>query len=119
MGAVVPVRSDAGAASNCAAANGHIRTITVYRCGWWDDEFGECGDENGCRECETWWRDDPEFRRMMCELDYGKGDWPTVELTHGEYIRDYGRCPSTCRVAEQGKLWEHPKNESNPLSKER
>lgn len=80
----------------------HVATVQVWRCGCWLDPDTSCrGTEHGCA--------DPTCSR---ERDF-LGDWLNengeplrciATLTHAEFLRDYGRCPTGprgCRVAEQ------------------
>lgn len=60
-------------------SHGHVDIVLVTRC-----ERGlDCrGTETGCREMEC---AGPQRR----------------ELTHAQFLRDYGRCPDQCRPAVQ------------------
>lgn len=77
----------------------HVATVEVWRCGLWGDPCPPCrGTEHGCGDPEC-----AEARRMLEARD----DIPprsVIVLTHAEFLRDYGRCPTGphgCRVAEQ------------------
>lgn len=95
--------------------SGHVEKVTVSRCGDWfhaeEDEHPGCpGDERGCSRCEE---SSPAPGKSWAEFDADQIDlegeereeWldqpHPVELTHGEFIRQYGRCPDGCEVAEQ------------------
>lgn len=100
----------------------HATTVTVHRCGYWLDEkgFGGCGNERDCRKCDQFWRDlDWGIREGIIEDELGpdcdaedlalasSDSWPeeiskpTAEISHADFVRQYGRCPDTCCVAEQ------------------
>lgn len=71
----------------------HVAEVTVWRCGLWLE--GWCrGTEYGCGD-------------SLCAEARANLEEPGLErtlLTHGEFLHDYGRCPTGphgCRVAEQ------------------
>lgn len=93
---------DTADSSRTEVYRGHVPTVEVSRCGWWVD--GMCGgDETGCNdeECMTACRRaDP-----VEDLDVTLEEWmafpfPT-EISHGQFLRDYDRCPKQCQPAEQ------------------
>lgn len=71
----------------------HVETVQVWRCGY----YRCAGTESGCTN--------PECREARRVLDDEAEDWHPVEtISHAEFLRDFGRCPTGprgCRVAEQ------------------
>lgn len=96
----------------------HIEKVTVSRCGDWLADLCP-GDEHGCTRCNDPSEPSGGFETLAdYDLYCDKGrvdpdDWteqqlrawhdkphPT-EISHGQFLRDYGRCPQGCKVAEQ------------------
>lgn len=95
--------------------SGHVETVTVSQCGWWIE--GRCdGDETGCSYCtstdgegsllagpfETLAARDADTAGLEGEELEGWLEKPhPTKLTHGEFLRQYDRCPDGCEVAQQ------------------
>ena len=86
----------------------HVATVQVWRCGWYP---GWCrGSEVGCDR-------DPQTCPAKAGTSALEGTHPKPTLTHAEFLRDYGRCPTGphgCRVAEQLTLDQPPLANSPP-----
>lgn len=83
--------------------SGHVEAVTVSRCGWWRE--GRCaGDETGCDDdlCEQMCRRADPVEEMDGVTLEEWVDFPhPTEISHAEFLRQYGRCPEDCRPAEQ------------------
>lgn len=69
---------------------GHVEIVLVYRCGLWPEDCA--GDERGCQ--------DP-FCREAREATGATLEGMRVELTHAQFLAQFGRCPDSCRPAVQ------------------
>lgn len=100
---------------------GHVPNVEVSRCGDWlsDPRDADCpGDENGCTRCRNEPR--PPFDCLGHYDLYCISEEPLTQkeieewlemphpttISHGQFIRDYGRCPEQCEPAKQLSLLE-------------